>query len=365
MRDMPRARKPYVQREITRHGKTVWYFRRGNGPRIRLPGDYESPEWLAAYDRALADKPRETAPTAPKSTLRWLVERYQDSAAFHALQPSTQRMRRNILKAVCRTGGELAIRDITPKAIAEGRDRRSTTPFAAINFMKTMGYLFAWAVDAGLAPANPVLGVARPRARVKGHKTWAIEDLDAFCARHPLGTKAHLAVSLLLFTGVRRGDVIRIGRQHIRAGVIEYTTGKTEADLFIPVHPPLAASIEAAPTGDMIFLTTEHGRPFRSAASFGNWFRDRCVEAGVDGRAHGLRKLAATIIADNEGSEKQLQAFFGWKTGSQSAIYTRNANARKLAQDAATKLMANTLSPHLASGAGLRAENPAKTITKK
>jgi integrase len=347
MLDMPRARKPYTQREKTRHGKFVWYFRKGDGPRTRLRGEYESQEWLQDYANALAGiLPRPKPKSAPQ-TLAWLVERYMGSAAFYALQPSTQRSRGNILKSACRTGGEMPLADIDRSAIAAGRDRRAKTPFAAVNFMKTMGYLFSWAVDSGLMTENPVKGVARPKAKSQGHKPWVIEDLIRYCEHHPLGTKAHLAVALLLFTGVRRGDVYRIGKQHVRSGVIEFQTEKTKTPIYIPIPPALAASIVEAPTGDMMFLVTEWGTPFKSAASFGNWFAKQCTAAGVDVRAHGLRKLAATVIADNEGSEKMLQAFFGWRSERQSSVYTRNANARKLAQDAARKLLENDLSPHL------------------
>lgn len=356
MLDMPRPRPLYVQRHVTRHGKTLWYFRRGKGPRFPLGEAYGSVEFKAAYEAALAGERLPPPPKAAQATLRWLVDRYCESAAFLALAPSTQRVRKNILLAACRTGGHLKIVEVTKTIIAAGRDRRGTTPFAAINFMKVMNYLFAWAVDAGHATTNPCDGVKRPKGRTRGHKPWSFDDLARYCDRHPIGTKAHLAVALLLFTGMRRGDVINLGRQHVRNGVIEYQANKNDAPLFIVIPGPLALSIEMAPTGDMIFLTSDWKQPFASAASFGNWFRDRCIEAGVSVRAHGLRKLAATIIADNEGSELQLQAFFGWKSDRQSAIYTKNANARKLAQSAALKLIGNSLSPNLISGVGDSAE---------
>lgn len=352
MLPMPRPRFPYAQRQVTRHGKTLWYFRRGKGARYPLGDRYGSPEFMKAYEAALGGERLPEPPKASQATLKWLVERYMDSAAFMTLAPSTQLMRKNILLSACRNGGDLKIGEIDRNLIAAGRDRRAATPFAAINFMKVMNYLFVWAVDAGLAPSNPLDGVKRPKAKTRGHKPWTIEDLNLYCARHPVGTKAHLAVALLLFTGVRRGDVFNLGRQHVRNGVIEYQANKNDAPLFIAIPPPLALSIELATVGDMIFLTTAWKTPFKSAASFGNWFRDRCKEAGVDVRAHGLRKLAATIIADNEGSEKQLQAFFGWRSERQSGVYTKTANARKLAQSAALKLIGNADAPNLVSGLG-------------
>ena len=73
---------------------------------------------------------------------------------------------------------------------------------------------------------------------------------------------------------------------------------------------------------------------------FGNWFREACDAAGVRKSSHGLRKLAATVLANSSGSEHELQALFGWRTNSQSAVYTREANKRQLALQAAMKLQA-------------------------
>jgi hypothetical protein len=50
------------------------------------------------------------------------------------------------------------------------------------------------------------------------------------------------------------------------------------------------------------------GRPF---SGFGNWFRDRWVEAGIPGRAHGFRRVGATIAAYNGATAHRLMAIFG------------------------------------------------------
>ncbi len=148
MSDMPRPRKPYVHRDVDRHGNVRWYYRKPGGRRHRLPGAYESPEWLAAYHTVLTGKPPELQQPMDKKSLRWLCGRYFRSTAFHGLAESTKAQRRNILKNVCKTAGHAPYRSITRKDIAQGRDRRADTPAAAYNYLRTMGYLFEWAVDA-------------------------------------------------------------------------------------------------------------------------------------------------------------------------------------------------------------------------
>ncbi|MDE0922528.1 tyrosine-type recombinase/integrase [Aurantimonas coralicida] len=362
MSDMPRPRPPFVQREVSRHGKIVWYFRRGDGPRVRLPGDFQSAEWTKAYERALTgSQEAEQRERTASGTLQWLVDRYMQSAPFLTLAPSTQRMRANVLKSVCRTGGRLKLSAITRQTMAAGRDRRASTPFAAITFLKTMSQLFDWAVDADYMATNPAKDVKRPATRSEGFRPWEDEHIIAYCEAYPIGTRERLAMDLMLFTGLARSDAIRVGRQHVRDGVIEYRREKTSAPIYIAILPPLMTSIEASPTGDMAFLVTTWGKPWGSAASFGNTFSDWCRAAGLPVRAHGLRKRIATIMAEGGASNRLLDSFFGWSSPGMAAHYTRRADARAMALKAAEGLNVNSLSPHLKPGAGMSAKNAAKS----
>jgi len=119
-----------------------------------------------------------------------------------------------------------------------------------------------------------------------------------FESRWPLGTRERLAFDLLLYTGLRRGDAVRLGRQHFKEGVFRIKTEKNGVVVEAPILPPLARSIAAAPTGDLAFIVGEHGRPM-AKESFGNWFREACRAAEVPGSAHGLRKAGATRAAKN------------------------------------------------------------------
>lgn len=328
MHPMPRRRKPFVQRESTRHGKTVWYFRRGTGARVRLPGEYESPEWLEAYEAALGGGPV-PAPTA-SGTFRWLVERYKASAKFAGLAKETQTFRSGILDRVVKTAGELRLSQITRTMLAEGRDRRAETPFAAINYLKVMNQVFAFAVDAGYIASNPAKDIERPSPATDGHHTWTVAEVRRYQKRWPLGTRERLAMDMLLYTGLRRGDLVQLGRQHVRNGIIRYRATKNSVEIVLPMLPVLQITIDAGPTGDLSFLATKRNTPWKKT-SFGTWFREACIEAKVPGRAHGLRKAGATFAAENGASDQQLMAIFGWTNPEQAAVYTRTANRAKMA----------------------------------
>jgi integrase len=147
-----------------------------------------------------------------------------------------------------------------------------------------------------------------------------------------------LAFDLLLYTGFRRGDAVRVGRQHVRDGVITIRTEKTGEVVSIPMLPPLGASIAATKTGDLTFLVGRGGQPWVKE-SFGNWFGEACRAAGCPGSAHGLRKAGATRAAERGASERQLMAIFGWSTGKMAQHYSRTADRARLAQAAAEFLM--------------------------
>lgn len=364
MHDMPRKKYPYTLREIDGNGNVRWYFRIGKGKRTRLAGEWGSEEWLKDYRRCLSQEPAEPAPT--QYTLQWLVDKYQQSAAFKGLRESTQRARGNVLKSICRTGGKMIVHQIDRKAIAAGRDRRADTPFAAISYMKIMGYLFEWAVDAGFAKENPVRGVKKPKVKTDGFKAWTAEDLEKFYDTHADGSQARLAMDLLLFTGLRRSDIHKLGPQHVNGDVIEFRAGKNDETVYIPIHPTLKTAIDGFKANHMAFLVTPvHGRPFKSGPSFGNWFGEMCEKAGVDGRAHGLRKTLAQILAESGNSNSELKARFGWRSDAMANHYTRKADKKRLAISGAAKLNENIITPQIDPMRGSGENSQQKQIVEK
>lgn len=337
--DMPRPLPPYVQIHRRASGEVVYYFRRDRGHRIRLPAP-TAPDFEAAYTACLAGSAERKPPApskAPKGTLRWLVEQWQRSGDWAQSAPATRKQRENILVEVLERIGGDPFAGITAADILAGRDRRSDRPFAADNFLKTMRALFRWAIAAGELQDNPAAAVKMFKAKTEGFPAWTEDDVARYRKRWPMGTRQRLALELLRYTGLRRGDAVRLGRQHIQDGVAILKAEKTGVELFVPILPELTEAIAACPTGDLAFIVDESGRPL-TKEGFGNLFRDWCRAAKVNASAHGLRKLAATTVAEAGASEMQLQALFGWTTNSQSAVYTRGARRKALAIEAAQRL---------------------------
>jgi integrase len=269
-----------------------------------------------------------------------LIARYRDSGAWARLSPATRRQRENIFLHIIETAGAEPFIKVTRKTIVAAMDRRKATPFAANNFRKTVRGLFGWAVEAGHVESNPTEGIRGACPRTDGFHCWTESEIERFEGRWPIGTRERLALAILLLTGLRRGDAARLGRQHMKNGVITMRTEKTGEEVMIPVLPELARIIGASRTGDMALVATSSGAPM-TKESFGNWFKGACKAAGVPGSCHGLRKAGATRAANNGATEKQLEAIFGWTGGKMAAHYTRKADRARLAREAIHTLAAD------------------------
>lgn len=153
-----------------------------------------------------------------------------------------------------------------------------------------------------------------------------------------------LALAILLYSGLRRGDASQLARQHVRSGVITIRTEKTGTTVHIPVRTELAEIIAATPSSGLAFVSTPSGKAM-TKESFGNFFADACRAAGVPGSAHGLRKLGATRLANAGASVHELQAVFEWESGPMAEVYTKEADRARLAKQAMAKLETGTSIP--------------------
>lgn len=351
---------PYVHADRDRHGNLRVYFRRALGcPKIRLRAAPGSPEFNLQYNAALAGT-YDPKPAIHQNTYQWLCNQYFTSPKYAELDPRTQRTRRQILEHTfdeviadgsCRFG-QVELEYFTSKAVRDLRNRKQDKPEAANNRVKAIRQVFKWALDeeVGGVTANPAREVSYLKSKGKGFHSWTEDEVARFEARHPPGTKAYLALMLLSYTGVRRSDVVRLGPAMVKDGWLSFVPFKGRNKSAVPVEIPVVASLEKYLDMQLpAFLMTEQGRPF-SAAGFGNWFRDRCNEAGLpECSAHGLRKAGAALAAENGATPHELMSIFGWLTLKEAERYTKAASRRRMSARAG-QLLTRTSPP---SAAGL------------
>lgn len=351
---------PYLSREPDRRGNERLYVRR-HGKRQRLRAAEGTPAFAKAYSDALdalelpaeADR-RHALQRAQKGTLHWLGAQYFVSKGedeFLSLAEDSQRARRNSLEECFR----VALSDDDPdpmgncplKFLSAQKCKRMIEAVdgagARTNRRKHLSTLCAWGVENRHLTGNPVRDIkAGRKVKGDGYYTWTIADVDQFLEFHKRGTKARLALGLLLFLGVRRQDMVTLGKQHCRGAApdvlgdwVRYIPKKTlrkrRTVVQKPLLPMLKEIIAYSPCGSLTFLETAQGKAF-SAAGFGNKMREWCDEAGLPQcAAHGLKKAGATIAAENGASTRQLMAMFDWDSPSMAEVYTRAAEQKMLA----------------------------------
>jgi integrase len=342
---MANIRIRFVQSYVV-NGRSYHYFRKPGCARIKLPGVPGSGAFMTAYQAALA------ADALPSDigvkcnavgTIAALVAAYATSDTFRDLADETRRTRWAILR---RFGDEHGTKRVTllRREHVEAM-LRSKRPHPRQNFLKVLRPLLQFAISIGWCKEDPTRDLRATVKRGPGFRPWGEEQVQTFRAHHLLGSRAHLAFELLLGTAQRRGDVVRMGPQHVRDGLLHVTQQKTGAELAIPILPELQEALNATPSGHLTFLVTEYGKPF-SAAGFGNWFRDRCNEAGLQGfSAHGLRHTACTRLANAGATGHEIAAWSGHRTLREVSRYTRSADQRVLARAAETKLATSLSKP--------------------
>ncbi|WP_274627589.1 tyrosine-type recombinase/integrase [Arvimicrobium flavum] len=342
-------RLPKYVTEFTAGGKTYVYFRR-HGKKVRIKGTPWSDDFMQAYRAMLSARVESPPPVrigVVNGTLKKLVNDYYECAEFSRLDDRTQRVRRGILDRICeiplrkekpngKQFGDMPLGMITGKVVRAIRDRDTRdTPEAANARVKALRQVFTFAIADEQLDKNPARDIPYIQTGSQGFHSWEIEEVEKFEERHPVGTKARLALALLLYTGQRRSDIVTFGRQHVRSGWLKFTQVKNKRNkpvtLEIPIVDELQRIIDASPTGDLNFLVTEFKKPF-TANGFGNWFRDRCDEAGLRHcSAHGLRKAAAARLADQGKSEHEIMAITGHQTSKEVTRYTKAARQKVLA----------------------------------
>lgn len=211
---MPR----FTQAFIDRHGNARFYFRRPGFKRVPLPGLPWSPEFMAAYEAAMAGQAHIiAAPRAKQGSFAALAASYFASSAFMTMKPSTKGVYRNAIDRLCRSknkdgneiGGKSAA-TLQREHVVKLMAARAQKPESANLLRKVLRAMMTHAVESGLRADDPTLDVKAIRVKSDGFHSWTDAEIARFEAHHAVGSPPRLA--LLLCTGQRRSDVVDNGQ---------------------------------------------------------------------------------------------------------------------------------------------------------
>lgn len=349
---------------VDRHGKERTRFRlRGVSCYLPHPA---TPEYRAAYDQAFSGVKPIVGRVHPRS-IGDLIQRFYASNRFNAkAQEDWKRTVKQVLEPFRNEARDVPVADFTFEHIetllrrvaVKRREGKKTIggSFAAERLREQLVRLFAYAIRLGWISQNPAKEAELPVTHeVRGFHTWTLEELIQFDERHPFGTKARLAKEIAFWTGLRRGDVATLTVEECRGGRVDTRASKTKKPVNVKIAGPLKAAMDAVTLPEKgALLRTDAGKPF-AVAGFGNWFKDRCKEAGLPHcTMHGLRKAFATLAAEAGASQQELKAYGQWEQDAEVTTYARKANQKVLADKAVSKV------EHLWTLA-----NPAEKVSQK
>lgn len=331
---------------VDQHGKRRYRYR-SKGRAFYLHEHPNSVAGKAELKNKLAGQDND-APRYPLGTVGWVASKYVASAAFLGSKGAhRQHTSRLILDKFVAEYATYRIEDFrfdhierilleTAKPWTDDKGRKRGGPHASVNLRDQLKPFFAYAFKllrlTGKTPVEEAASIAAPS---KGFHSWTEAEIATYRKTHAIGTKARLALEIILWTAQRRGDAAKFGPEHMVDGRVHFVAGKNKADLWLPVAPQLMAAIKAAPViGTKTFLVNDYGKPF-THGGFGNRFRKWCNEAGLPHcSAHGVRKALARRAAEQGATNQRLKALGGWKRDEEVAIYTAAAEQAMMAEAA-------------------------------
>lgn len=344
---MIRHKKPkYVHVYNDRHGKPRIYVRQPGRPQIALPGPLYSEAFWIAYHKAKEgvpnDPPQVGTSRTKAGTIGALISDYYASSLFTALEASTQATYRGQLERFREEHGDKPVARIEPRHIdiILGKEA-AKSPSAASNLRKRLATLMQCAVKWKYRTDNPMLYVDRIKYKTAGIRTWTDDDVAKFRAHWKDDTPQRIAFEILLYTGLRRSDAVRVGRQHVQNDHIVISTKKSgeTVQLQIPVHPDFRAFLDTIKHGHLNFIVTGRGAA-RTEQGFTNWIIEAARDAGLPPKSspHGVRKAACRMLAEAGCSALEIMSITGHRDIKEIELYCRAANAKHLAASGIKKL---------------------------
>lgn len=324
-------------RKVLKNGAVRWYAFawRGKGAPTLWVGDHKLRAIPPGHPIIEAWKQAKAAPPPDALTVAGLIDRYEKSAKFASLRPSTQADYLDSLRLIRAKWGKLplvAIEDRRfPGLLMDWRDQELAPKRArggrvvgglrlADKVMSMMASLCTYAIKRGELTKNPANGLDKLHEVDRSDLIWDEEALAALRARAP--TQVMRAVDLARLTGLALSDLITLPWSAVGPDVIDTRRLKTHRPVEIPLYPALRACLADQPRRSPIVLTNSRGHPW-TASGLSAVFRRARDKAQVRRHFHDFRGTAATALVQAGLREKEIALVLGWSEARVEAIARR------------------------------------------
>ncbi|WP_246272931.1 tyrosine-type recombinase/integrase [Oricola thermophila] len=328
--------------------------------RVRVDGDpktkiriYAEPghedfhrQYLAARTGERQKPVKRASEYATPRSLGWLVASYLEhlerAVEAGTMSHKTLKKKRNLLAPLMRHTDVHMF--VSRGKWQRWQDERSATPAQADAFIMAARGMYNWALKREYVRENPVVGIEKIYRDGPGAQPWKADDVRKFYARHKLGSKPHVAMTVLLWTGCRIEDLIILGREHecVLDGVeaLRWTPlKKGSTEVTVPIFPPLKDATRAPTVQGRTYVLGQGGNPYSSGDSMSAMFKRWCKDADLGHlSAHGVRKGLAELLAELGCSQYGIMSILGHSEAKTSEVYTRRVERWRLALDGLGKV---------------------------
>lgn len=328
----------YVYRSTSR-GKEYWFYqcRKGTanqGQRIPLPAPSTGPEFWAAWEVASG---RRSPPAAiPEGTFSALIAEWHASPEWSRYATSTKRNWGKYCTIIEKHWGQAPVAGLEPHNVKKLHREYARTPCQADDILSCLRALIKYGVGEGYRRDNPVREISGFRIK-RPYQPWSDKAVDA--AKDKLPEHLWWAVGIALYTGQRKGDVLKMAWADVAGNRIAVTQEKTGKRVSIPIHRDLSVILARIPRLCPIILTSTWRRPWHSKAGFDtSWKEARKAIPELKGLViHGLRHTAVVRLAEAGCTVPEIMSITGH---SQATVerYLHGVNRDRLASAAILKL---------------------------
>lgn len=276
--------------------------------------------------------PKDGKKGGPK-TMGNLMAEYRNAPEFRSLSPGSRKVYQRAMDKIGDAYDSVPVADVRRGSVYRMRDDWQHKPALANQILKLWSILMKFAVDREYITASPAHGVGH--LGIGEHKRWPDAVIDY--ALETLPEQLRRAVVLALYTGQRAGDCIAMRWSAYDGAAINVVQQKTGARLWIPCPAELRAELDAWKQGPVAvtILTNSKGNSWRPAGFFGVMSRALGKDATLNGYVfHGLRRSAASRLAEAGCTVNQIGAITGHKSLQMLQHYTKETEQRTLAKSA-------------------------------
>lgn len=302
------------------------YFVRGNVCQ-RIASEPGTNAFWAEYSRILNGDTTGT----PTRTIKKLIAHYMQSHKWERLAKNTQKSYRQAFRYF---EDKIALVDpasIRRRNVIEMRDALAATPTTANRRVAVLSTLLEHGIDIDWIERNHAKGVES----LKGTKTrhpWPADMVEAF--RDEATGQTLLLFEMLIGTGQRIGDVLKMQWGHVEDAGIIVKQGKTGAEVWIPFTARLSAAISQAPKRGLHIVTQDNGRPVGYNLAW-KWIMDIRDTIGAQAwDIHALRHTAASELAALGLDDQHIMAITGHSSSGMVRLYAGKAAQRTRAKKA-------------------------------